>query len=113
MPLVNDKCFKLTSRKGEYFVLDHYDESYLKHTLFNVPSSKGKGVLVAPTTHYNYIVGPSSEEIESKDDVSTNKDILEMVRQKAYNLVDFVDYSKLMRQSSGIRSISSNNDFII
>ena len=111
--MVNDKYFKLTSRKGEYFVLDHYDESYLKHTLFNVPSSKGKGVLVAPTTHYNYIVGPSSEEIESKDDVSTNKDILEMVRQKAYNLVDFVDYSKLIRQFSGIRSISSNNDFII
>lgn len=111
--MVNDKYFKLTSRKGEYYVLDHYDENYLKHTLFNVPSSKGKGVLVAPTTHYNYIVGPSSEEIESKDDLSTNKDILEMVRQKAYNLVDFVDYSKLIRQFSGIRSISSNNDFII
>ena len=36
-----------------------------------------------------------------------------MVKEKAYNLVDFVDYSKTIRQFSGIRSISDNNDFII
>ena len=111
--MVNDKYFTLTPRRGEYFVLDHYDDTYLKHTLFNVPSNKGKGVLVSPTTHYNYIIGPSSEEIILKDDVSTNKEILSIVKEKAYNLVDFVDYSKTIRQFSGIRSISDNNDFII
>ena len=111
--MVNPKYFTLTPRRGEYFVLDHYDNAYLKHTLFNVPSSKGKGVLVSPTTHYNYIIGPSSEEIDSKEDVSTNKDVLSVVKEKAYNLVDFVDYSKIIRQFSGIRSISDNNDFII
>ena len=111
--MVNEKYFTLTPRRGEYFVLDHYDDKYLKHTLFNVPSNKGKGVLVSPTTHYNYIIGPSSEEIDSKNDVSTNKEILNMVKEKSYNLVDFVDYSKTIRQFSGIRSISDNNDFII
>ena len=111
--MVNEKYFTLTPRKGEYFVLDHYDNNYLKHTLFNVPSVKGKGVLVSPTTHYNYIIGPSSEEIIDKDDVSTNKDVLYNVKEKAYNLVDYVDYSKVIRQFSGIRSISDNNDFII
>ena len=111
--MVNEKYFTLTPRRGEYFVLDHYDDKYLKHTLFNVPSNKGKGVLVSPTTHNNYIIGPSSEEIDSKNDVSTNKEILNMIKEKAYNLVDFVDYSKTIRQFSGIRSISDNNDFII
>lgn len=111
--MVNEKYFSLIPRRGEYYVLDHYDNNYLKHTLFNVPSTKGKGVLVSPTTHYNYIIGPSSEEIDSKEDVSTNKDVLNMVKEKAYNLVDFVDYSKTIRQFSGIRSISDNNDFII
>lgn len=111
--MVNERFFTLTPRRGEYFVLDHYDNTYLKHTLFNVPSSKGKGVLVAPTTHFNYIIGPSSEEIFDKEDLSTNKDILNNVRNKAYNLVDYVDYSKVIRQFSGIRAISNNNDFII
>lgn len=111
--MVNDKYFTITPRKGEYFVLDHYDNTYLKHTLFNVPSKKGKGVLVSPTTHFNYIIGPSSEEIIDKEDLSTNKEILSSVKNKAYNLVDFVDYSKLIRQFSGNRAISDNNDFII
>lgn len=111
--MVNEKFFTLTPRRGEYFVLDHYDNEYLKHTLFNVPSHKGKGVLVSPTTHFNYIVGPSSEEILDKEDVSTNKEILSNVKEKAYNLIDYIDYSKVIRQFSGIRSISDNNDFII
>ncbi|MFA6662214.1 MAG: NAD(P)/FAD-dependent oxidoreductase, partial [Bacilli bacterium] len=68
--LVNPKFFTIKPRRGEYYVLDHFDNNYIRHVLFNVPSSKGKGVLVTPTTHYNFLVGPSSDYIDERDDVS-------------------------------------------
>ena len=48
----------ITPRKGEYYVLDHYAEGLVRHTIFPLPSKKGKGVLVSQTTSGNYIVGP-------------------------------------------------------
>ena len=111
--MVNPESFKIKPRKGEYFVLDHYDDSYLSHTLFGLPSSKGKGVLVAPTTHHNYIVGPSSEFVEDYEDTGTDAATLASVKQSAYNLVDYVDYSKQIRQFAGLRAVSSTSDFVI
>ena len=110
---VNEQYFTIMPRKGEYYLLDHFDDNFIKHTLFNVPSSKGKGVIVAPTTSYNYIVGPSSDFIDTRDDVSTTLTSLIEIKEKAKDLVDYIDYSKQIREFSGIRSVSSTNDFVI
>lgn len=111
--MVNEKYFTIKPRRGEYFVLDHFDNAYVKHVLFNVPSSKGKGVLVSPTTHYNYLVGPSSEYVDYKDDVSTDKETLDAVKQNAYALVDTLRLDKQIRIFSGIRAVSDTGDFIV
>lgn len=111
--MVNEKKFTIRPRRGEYFVLDHFDDNYVKHVLFNVPSSKGKGVLVSPTTHYNYLVGPSSEYVLEKDDVSTDKETLDNVKKNAYSLVDNLRLDKQIRIFSGIRAVSDTGDFII
>ncbi len=111
--MVNEKSFTIKPRRGEYFVLDHFDDNYVKHVLFNVPSSKGKGVLVSPTTHYNYLVGPSSEYVLEKDDVSTDKETLDNVEHNAYSLVDNLRLDKQIRIFSGIRAVSDTGDFVI
>lgn len=111
--MVNEKSFTIKPRRGEYFVLDHFDDTYVRHVLFNVPSSKGKGVLVSPTTHYNYLVGPSSEYVEEKDDVSTDKETLDNVKLNAYSLVDNLRLDKQIRIFSGIRAVSDTGDFVI
>ena len=111
--MINNKSFTIKPRRGEYFVLDHFDDNYVKHVLFNVPSSKGKGVLLSPTTHYNYLVGPSSEYILEKDDVSTDKETLDNVKQNAYSLVDNLRLDKQIRIFSGIRAVSDTKDFVI
>ena len=67
--------FNITPRKGEYFILNHFDDNFVKHTLFPLPSKKGKGILFSPTTSNNYIMGPSSETIHSVDDFSTDNSI--------------------------------------
>lgn len=64
---------KLLARKGEYFVLDHFEPKYKNHVLFTFPTNKGKGILLTPTASRIYLIGPSSEFIDVKDDLSTNK----------------------------------------
>lgn len=111
--MINEKSFTIKPRAGSYFVLDHFDNNYVKHVLFNVPSNKGKGVLVSPTTHYNYLVGPSSEFVLDKDDVSTDKETLDSVKNNAYSLVDNLRLDKQIRIFSGIRAVSDTKDFVI
>lgn len=100
-------------RKGEYFVLDHFLAPYVTHTLFSVPSSKGKGVLVSPTTHGNYLIGPSSEFVASADDNGTDKNTLDMVLKEAYRLVDEIPMQHLIREFSGLRAYHDSGDFVI
>ena len=111
--LVNPHTFTVRPRRGEYYVLDHFQNGYIKHTLFNVPSDKGKGVLVSPTTHDNYLVGPSSEFIEDYDSVRTNKEVLDNVRRNATRLVDNIPYREQITEFAGLRAVGDTHDFII
>ena len=113
---VNDKKEKILPRKGEYYVLDHFtnsNEKYVSHTLFSVPSSKGKGVLVSPTTHGNFLIGPSSEFTGDKEDKATDKETLDNVLEQAKRLVDDIPLKYLIREFSGVRSYHESNDFVI
>ena len=54
-----------------------------------MPSQKGKGVLISPTTSYNYLIGPSAEVCE-KEDKDTDKITLNEVK-KAGDVILFID----------------------
>ena len=105
--------FEITPRKGEYFVLDHFKQPFISHVIFPTPSSKGKGILLTPTTHGNYLVGPSSEFVDEKEDFSTDKFTLDDVRSKSSLLVDNIPFQYMIRQFSGLRATGSSGDFII
>ena len=105
--------FDIRPRKGEYFVLDHFDPNFVKHTIFTVPSSKGKGILVSPTTHGNYILGPSSEFVERKDDYATDAETLGKVLETARMLVPTIPMNQVIRQFSGLRAVEQSGHFII
>lgn len=111
--MVCENKINIKPRRGEYLVLDHFDDNFIKHVIFTVPSSKGKGVLLTPTTAYNYLIGPSSNFVDSKDDVSTSKDVLENVKEKANMIIDNIPYKHIIKQFSGNRAVSDNDDFII
>ena len=105
--------WKISSRKGEYFVLDHYKAGLVNRTIFPLPSEKGKGILVSVTTSGNYIVGPSSEFVKDKDDVSTDAETLRNVRAQASDLVPSIPFNQVIRTFSGNRPSCSRHDFII
>ena len=105
--------WKINPRKGEYFVLDHYKLGLVNHTIFPLPSEKGKGVLVSLTSSNNYIVGPSSEFDEDKDDVSTDSETLANVRRQATDMIPSIPFNQVVRVFSGMRATPSTHDFII
>ncbi len=109
---VEDIDWSINPRKGQYFVLDHFDDNFVNHVIFPLPSEKGKGVLVSKTTSNNYIVGPSSEPC-LKDDFSCDKLTLDNVRNSAKEMVKNIPFNQTIRIFSGIRATSSRHDFII
>ena len=111
--MIEDIDWKLIPRKGEYFVLDHYDVGLVNHTIFPLPSAKGKGVLVSMTSSNNYIVGPSSEPIDDVEDFATDSYTLGEIRRQATELVPDIPFNQVIRVFSGIRPTPTTHDFII
>lgn len=111
--MVEDISYSIKPRKGEYYVLDHYKKGLVNHVIFPLPSEKGKGILITPTTSGNYLVGPSSEFVNDKDDVSTDKMTLLNVKEMATHLVPNIPFNQTIRIFSGNRPTPSTHDFII
>lgn len=103
----------LTPRKGEYFILDHYTDNLVNHTIFPLPSAKGKGILVTPSIGGTYLVGPSAEIMQSKDDVSTDKMTLDEIKKAALEMVPSIPFNQVIRTFAGSRPTPNTHDFII
>lgn len=99
-------------RKGEYYVLNHFEMPFVNHTLFLTPTAKGKGVLVSPTTSNNYLIGPSAEMCD-KEDKDTDKITLNEIRKIAAKMIGNIPYDQTIRTFSGIRPTPGNHDFTI
>ena len=111
--MVEDISWSINPRKGEYYVLDHFGPGLVNHVLFPLPSEKGKGVLVTMTTSSNYLVGPSSEFDDDKEDTSTDTLTLLDVKNNALKMVPNIPFYEQIRTFSGVRATPSTHDFII
>ncbi len=111
--LVGDDSFSVRARRGEYVLLDRECGSHISHTVFRCPSKMGKGVLVTPTVDGNLLVGPTAEDIDDKEDLSTTAAGLAKVRALAAEQVSGIDFSKTITSFTGLRATGSTGDFII
>ena len=111
--VAGDNKMQIISRKGEYCLLDKKCGGLCDRTLFQLPSEMGKGVLVAPTTHGNVIVGPTAEDVPSKDNVDTTFDGLNAAFNTATKSVPSLARRNIITQFAGLRAHSTEGDFII
>lgn len=81
--MAGDGFFKIIPRTGEYLLLDKTEGGKVTHTIFNVPTKEGKGILVSPTADHNLLLGPTAYVTDSPDDVKTTKDGLSAVGRLA------------------------------
>ncbi len=95
--------FKITPRKGEYFVLDRA-EFTVNNVLFPVPSDISKGILVTTTVHGNTILGPNAQNIEDKENKENTKDGMNEVFEGAKKLVPGVNPRHIIAIFAGLRA---------
>lgn len=105
--------FRILPRRGQYILLGK-DQGHLVNTVvFQLPTDKGKGILVTTTYHGNFMIGPNAEEVDDKDDVATTMESLEEVIETARKSIPDFDIRRALTSFSGIRAVSSTGDFII
>ncbi len=112
--MVGDDSFNVHARRGEYILLDRECGDIAKHTIFRVPSKMGKGILVSPTVDGNLLLGPTSEDIENKDDKQVTRHGLDkVIKEAGENLSVRVPINKSITSFCGLRAVGSTGDFII
>lgn len=113
--MIGDDSFKIIPRKGEYYLLDKAECSKVIHTVFVCPTEMGKGILLSPTVDGNVLAGPTSVDIEEKDNTDTTAEGLKTVSDNAPKSIPSINLRNSITAFTGIRAHTDrkDNDFTI
>lgn len=116
--MVSKVRMEITPRKGEYLLYDKKVGGMVSHTLFQLPTALGKGILVTPTVHGNLLTGPTASDIENKEGVDTSKEGMSQVTEKAALSVSGISGRDVITSFAGLRAhvtrwSGKEGDFII
>ncbi len=111
--LAGDDSFEIIPRAGEYLLLDKSEGKRVNHTVFQVPSKEGKGILVTPTVDGNLLTGPTAEKRNTAEDRETTQKGTDTVMALAKKSVPTVDFRSVITSFTGVRSSVKGGDFII
>ncbi|MFH1847012.1 MAG: NAD(P)/FAD-dependent oxidoreductase [Candidatus Omnitrophota bacterium] len=104
--------FKIKACKGEEFMLDMKKAYLTKHLLFPLPTKNSKGILVTRTADGNPMIGPTAEDVDDKEDLSTSEEGRKKVIEGAKKLVPSIDEKDIIAYFSGLRPVAGA-DFIV
>ena len=94
-------------------LLDRREGHRVSHTVFQVPTSEGKGILVSPTVDGNLLTGPTASVVDTPESRGTTVTGLDTVRRLAAKSVPSVDFKAVITSFTGVRASESGGDFII
>lgn len=111
--LVSKKKLHITPRRGDYILLDRSAGGYVNHTIFQLPTRLGKGVLVTPTVHGNTIVGPTAVDLEDKESTATTAEAIGEVIAKSALSVKDLPTRQVITSFAGLRAVEDCHDFVL
>ena len=111
--MVSEKKIHIIPRRGDYCLLDKTAGGLVSHTIFQLPSEKGKGILVTPTIHGNLMLGPTAIDIENKEATATTAQGLNEVIEKCVKSVKNIPMRQVITSFAGLRAHEDYGDFII
>ena len=111
--MVGDDSFNVHARRGEYILLDKECGNLVSHTVFRTPSKMGKGILVTPTVDGNLLLGPTSVDIDNKENKATTQGGFDDIITKAKQNLVTLPIGKTITSFCGLRAVGSTGDFII
>ena len=112
--------FKITPRKGEYYILDKNDIQ-TNTILFPVPSEFSKGICVVGSVHGNVQVGPNSNLVPACDDRAVTQEGLAEVWTGSQQLLPSISPRSIISVFAGLRASGNahsinadySHDFVI
>ena len=102
--MVSDSKMEIVPRKGEYLLYDKNVGNLVSHTLFQLPTALGKGILVTPTVHGNLLTGPTALDIPDKEGTQTSADGMKQVTAKAALSVKNIPGREVITSFAGLRA---------
>lgn len=111
--MAGDGFFTIIPRAGQYLLLDKVEGGRVSHTIFQVPSAEGKGILVTPTVDGNLLTGPTATRVADPDCTQITSEGVAGISQFASKSVPSVDFRQVITSFSGVRSSEKDGDFII
>lgn len=111
--MVSKHKLHITARKGEYQLLDKSAGTHVTHTIFQLPSKMGKGVLVTPTIHGNLLIGPTAVDVTDKEAINTTGTGLDGLSATAAHSVKDLPMRQVITSFAGLRAHEEGGDFIL
>ncbi|ARU90864.1 glycerol-3-phosphate oxidase [Spiroplasma clarkii] len=103
--------FELTTKRGEYIVLNQTKANSVNNVLFMVPDIHGKGVIVAPTLTGKVLVGPTAVDGVPKDETRLiTREMEDHIKAIGLKIIPGLDMSKICLRFSGSRPIYKETD---
>jgi glycerol-3-phosphate dehydrogenase len=111
--MVGDCDYTIIPRSGEYLLLDRAIGDTVSHTIFQVPTKEGKGILVTPTADGNLLTGPTATVVETPENTELTPDGIRTIINLAKKSVPGVNFGQVITSFAGVRSSEKKGDFII
>ena len=105
--------FRIRPRKGQFVIYDKSAGRMTGTILLPVPSETTKGIVVCPTVFGNLLVGPSSEEQDSRDDTEVDTEVLKTLRSVGESVLPGLNSHGVTAVYAGIRPASESRDYQI
>jgi glycerol-3-phosphate dehydrogenase len=110
---VGEPGFRIVPRQGQYVLFERGTGAAVSRVIFQVPSARGKGILVTSTYHGNLMIGPNANDVEDPEDEGTSLDVLgHIVATARRSLPDF-DLRQALTTFAGVRATSDTKDFVV
>jgi glycerol-3-phosphate dehydrogenase len=104
--------FKISARKGEYYLLDRLTKACPSKVVFPVPTSVSKGMLVIPTVEGTALVGPTADDVDDKNDFSTTAKHLEQILVSGKTMILSLSQNDIITAFSGLRPCLGEDFYI-
>ncbi|MDR0323876.1 MAG: FAD-dependent oxidoreductase [Treponema sp.] len=104
--------FKISVRKGEYFLLDRLTKACPSRVVFPVPTSVSKGMLIIPTVEGTVLVGPTADAAGDKDDFSTTARRLEQILVSGKTMIPSLSQNDVITAFAGLRPCLGEDFYI-
>jgi glycerol-3-phosphate dehydrogenase len=111
--LAHDPKFKIKPRKGQFVVFDKPAAKLLRAILLPVPTARTKGVVLFRTIFGNLAIGPTAEEVDERDNATTDTATLEKLKARAIEMLPALKDVDVTALYAGLRPATERSEYVI